>query len=66
MLPFADYVGQRDSFGYELRVSTLCVADELGCGAVLYQLQLFLGQRFDLKRELPFELRGPSGTNLRE
>jgi coenzyme F420-0:L-glutamate ligase / coenzyme F420-1:gamma-L-glutamate ligase len=29
MLPFADYVGQVDSFGYELRVSTLCVADEL-------------------------------------
>jgi len=29
MLPFADYVGQTDPFGYELRVSTLCVADEL-------------------------------------
>jgi coenzyme F420-0:L-glutamate ligase/coenzyme F420-1:gamma-L-glutamate ligase len=40
MLPFADYVGQTDSFGYELRVSTLCVADELAGAAELVQNKL--------------------------
>jgi coenzyme F420-0:L-glutamate ligase/coenzyme F420-1:gamma-L-glutamate ligase len=40
MLPFADYVGQIDPFGYELRVSTLCVADELAGAAELVQNKL--------------------------
>lgn len=40
MLAFADYVGQADSFGYELRVSTLCVADELAAAAELVQNKL--------------------------
>jgi coenzyme F420-0:L-glutamate ligase/coenzyme F420-1:gamma-L-glutamate ligase len=40
MLPFADYVGRKDSFGYELRVSTLCVADELAAAAELVQNKL--------------------------
>ena len=40
MLPFADYVGQRDAFGYELRVSTLAVADELAGAAELVQNKL--------------------------
>jgi coenzyme F420-0:L-glutamate ligase/coenzyme F420-1:gamma-L-glutamate ligase len=40
MLPFVDYVGQKDSFGYELRVSTLCVADELAAAAELVQNKL--------------------------
>lgn len=40
MLPFADYVGQTDPFGYELRVSTLCVADELAATAELVQNKL--------------------------
>jgi coenzyme F420-0:L-glutamate ligase/coenzyme F420-1:gamma-L-glutamate ligase len=40
MLPFADYVGRSDSFGYELRVSTLCVADELAAAAELVQNKL--------------------------
>jgi coenzyme F420-0:L-glutamate ligase/coenzyme F420-1:gamma-L-glutamate ligase len=40
MLPFADYVGQTDPFGYELRVSTLCVADELAGAAELVQNKL--------------------------
>jgi len=35
MLPFADYVGQTDPHGYELRVSTLAVADELAAAAEL-------------------------------
>jgi coenzyme F420-0:L-glutamate ligase/coenzyme F420-1:gamma-L-glutamate ligase len=35
MLPFADYVGQSDPHGYELRVSTLAVADELAAAAEL-------------------------------
>ncbi len=35
MLPFADYVGQVDPHGYELRVSTLAVADELAAAAEL-------------------------------
>src|SRR5574341_1154134 len=35
MLPFADYVGQVDTHGYELRVSTLAVADELAGAAEL-------------------------------
>jgi coenzyme F420-0:L-glutamate ligase/coenzyme F420-1:gamma-L-glutamate ligase len=35
LAPFADYVGQVDPFGYELRVSTLCVADELAGAAEL-------------------------------
>jgi len=35
MLPFVDYVGQRDPDGYELRVSTLAVADELAAAAEL-------------------------------
>jgi coenzyme F420-0:L-glutamate ligase/coenzyme F420-1:gamma-L-glutamate ligase len=40
MLPFMDYVGQVDSFGYELRVSTLCVADEIAAAAELVQNKL--------------------------
>jgi len=40
ILPFVDYVGQSDSFGYELRVSTLCVADELAAAAELVQNKL--------------------------
>ena len=35
MRPFADYVGQTDPHGYELRVSTLAVADELAAAAEL-------------------------------
>ena len=35
MLPFADYVGQVDPHGYELKVSTLAVADELAAAAEL-------------------------------
>jgi len=35
MAAFADYVGQVDPFGYELRVSTLAVADELAGAAEL-------------------------------
>ena len=35
MNPFADYVGQVDPHGYELRVSTLAVADELAAAAEL-------------------------------
>jgi len=35
MLPFVDYVGQVDPYGYELRVSTLAVADELAGAAEL-------------------------------
>lgn len=40
MSPFVDYVGQKDSFGYELRVSTLAVADELAAAAELVQNKL--------------------------
>jgi len=40
MRPFADYVGQRDPHGYELRVSTLAVADELAAAAELVQGKL--------------------------
>jgi coenzyme F420-0:L-glutamate ligase/coenzyme F420-1:gamma-L-glutamate ligase len=40
MLAFVDYVGQADSHGYELRVSTLCVADELAAAAELVQNKL--------------------------
>ena len=40
MLPFADYVGQVDSFGYELRVTTICVADQLAGAAELVQNKL--------------------------
>jgi coenzyme F420-0:L-glutamate ligase/coenzyme F420-1:gamma-L-glutamate ligase len=40
MLPFADYVGQVDPFGYELRVSTLCIADELAGAAELVMNKL--------------------------
>jgi coenzyme F420-0:L-glutamate ligase/coenzyme F420-1:gamma-L-glutamate ligase len=35
MAPFLDYVGQRDSHGYELRVSSLAVADELAAASEL-------------------------------
>jgi len=35
MLPFVDYVGRTDPHGYELRVSTLAVADELAAAAEL-------------------------------
>jgi coenzyme F420-0:L-glutamate ligase/coenzyme F420-1:gamma-L-glutamate ligase len=35
MRPFVDYVGQTDPHGYELRVSTLAVADELAAAAEL-------------------------------
>jgi coenzyme F420-0:L-glutamate ligase/coenzyme F420-1:gamma-L-glutamate ligase len=40
MSPFVDYVGRKDSFGYELRVSTLAVADELAAAAELVQNKL--------------------------
>jgi coenzyme F420-0:L-glutamate ligase/coenzyme F420-1:gamma-L-glutamate ligase len=40
MATFVDYVGQRDSHGYELRVSTLAVADELAGAAELVQGKL--------------------------
>jgi coenzyme F420-0:L-glutamate ligase / coenzyme F420-1:gamma-L-glutamate ligase len=40
MAPFADYVGQVDPFGYELRVSTLAVADELAGSAELVMNKL--------------------------
>jgi coenzyme F420-0:L-glutamate ligase/coenzyme F420-1:gamma-L-glutamate ligase len=40
MRPFVDYVGKIDSFGYELRVSTLMVADELAAAAELVQGKL--------------------------
>jgi len=40
MSPFVDYVGQSDAFGYELRVSTLAVADELAGAAELVQNKL--------------------------
>ena len=40
MLPYHDYVGQTDSHGYELRVSTLCVADELAAAGELVQNKL--------------------------
>ncbi|MCB9492470.1 MAG: coenzyme F420-0:L-glutamate ligase [Dehalococcoidia bacterium] len=33
MLPFRDYVGQRDLDGRELRVTTICVADEISGAA---------------------------------
>jgi coenzyme F420-0:L-glutamate ligase/coenzyme F420-1:gamma-L-glutamate ligase len=33
MKPLLDYSGQRDPFGYELRVSTMAVADELAAAA---------------------------------
>lgn len=37
ILPMRSYVGQRDSQGYELRVTALCVADELAGAAELVQ-----------------------------
>jgi coenzyme F420-0:L-glutamate ligase / coenzyme F420-1:gamma-L-glutamate ligase len=40
MLPFVDYVGQTDPHGYELRVSTLAVADELAGAAELVMNKL--------------------------
>lgn len=40
MRPFADYVGQTDPHGYELRVSTLAVADELAAAAELVHEKL--------------------------
>jgi coenzyme F420-0:L-glutamate ligase / coenzyme F420-1:gamma-L-glutamate ligase len=40
MLPFVDYVGQTDPHGYELRVSTLAVADELAAAGELVQGKL--------------------------
>ncbi len=40
MLPFVDYIGRVDPFGYELRVSTLAVADELAGAAELVMNKL--------------------------
>ncbi len=40
MLPFVDYVGRVDPHGYELRVSTLAVADELAGAAELVMNKL--------------------------
>jgi coenzyme F420-0:L-glutamate ligase/coenzyme F420-1:gamma-L-glutamate ligase len=37
MLPLRDYTGQTDDYGYELRVTALCVADELAGAAELVQ-----------------------------
>ena len=35
MAPLLSYIGQRDPYGYELRVTSLCVADELAGAAEL-------------------------------
>ncbi|MGI8552885.1 MAG: coenzyme F420-0:L-glutamate ligase [Dehalococcoidia bacterium] len=35
MSPLRDYIGQTDPYGYELRVTSLCVADELASAAEL-------------------------------
>lgn len=35
MAPLKDYTGQRDSYGYELRVTMLCTADEVASAAEL-------------------------------
>jgi coenzyme F420-0:L-glutamate ligase/coenzyme F420-1:gamma-L-glutamate ligase len=40
MSPFVDYVGQKDPHGYELRVSTLAVADEIAAAAELVMNKL--------------------------
>ena len=40
MLPFVDYVGQVDAHGYELRVTTICAADELAAAAEMVQNKL--------------------------
>jgi coenzyme F420-0:L-glutamate ligase/coenzyme F420-1:gamma-L-glutamate ligase len=40
MEPFVDYVGKVDSFGYQLRVTTICAADELAAAAELVQNKL--------------------------
>ena len=40
MQPFVDYVGQVDAHGYELRVTTICAADELAAAAELVQNKL--------------------------
>jgi coenzyme F420-0:L-glutamate ligase / coenzyme F420-1:gamma-L-glutamate ligase len=37
MQPLHSYVGQPDVFGYELRVTSLCVADEIAGAAELVQ-----------------------------
>jgi len=37
MLPMQDYVGQDDVFGYTMRVTTICIADELAGAAELVQ-----------------------------
>jgi len=37
MMPLRSYIGQQDVFGYELRVTSLCVADELAGAAELVQ-----------------------------
>ena len=37
MLPMRDYMGQTDPHGYELRVTSLCVADEIAGAAELVQ-----------------------------
>jgi coenzyme F420-0:L-glutamate ligase/coenzyme F420-1:gamma-L-glutamate ligase len=54
MLPLHSYIGQRDPSGYELRVTALCIADELASAA-----ELVMG-KFDrvpvaLVRGYPFE-----------
>ena len=41
--PLQDYVGQRDRYGYELKVSVVAVADELASAA-----ELVLGKTTDL------------------
>lgn len=40
MMPMHDYVGQADTHGYELRVTSLCTADELAGAAELVQGKL--------------------------
>ena len=35
MAPLRNYIGQRDPYGYELRVTALCVADEIASAAEL-------------------------------
>jgi coenzyme F420-0:L-glutamate ligase/coenzyme F420-1:gamma-L-glutamate ligase len=37
MMPLRSYIGQQDVFGYEMRVTSLCVADELAGAAELVQ-----------------------------
>lgn len=62
--PVKSYIGSRDLYGYELRVSTIAIADEIASAAELVQGQSKEGIPFVIVRNVQYEVNGLSAHDL--